>query len=289
MTIINPTSISGINSITSGTQNRIAFYDVNGGTNLTFLVGSASSTGTASQPLQVTGGAYVSTRVGIASTNPTEVLHIVGNFNASGIVTGGIVATTTQMAGVTTTGITTSGVAAITLSGTNVTVSNGDFIVGSGIAPGTTVTSGGGTVNLVLSATVGLTTASNQITTYPAGKIVTSGVIGGQLCRAWVNFDGVNNGKIRAAYNVSSVTKNGTGDYTVNFTTALVDANYSISGTAARTGTTDQAGAGFTLTANDVVAARTSSACRLIVLVNAGDAAFDSPIDSAHVNVAIFR
>ena len=226
MTIINPTSISGINSITSGTQNRIAFYDVNGGTNLTFLVGSASSTGTASQPLQVTGGAYVSTRVGIASTNPTEVLHIVGNFNASGIVTGGIVATTTQMAGVTTTGITTSGVAAITLSGTNVTVSNGDFIVGSGIAPGTTVTSGGGTVNLVLSGNVGLTTESNQVTTYPAGKIVTSGVIGGQLCRAWVNFDGVNNGKIRAAYNVSSITKNGAGDYTITFTSALADANY---------------------------------------------------------------
>jgi len=200
------------------------------------LVGSATSTGTASQPLQITGGAYVSTRVGIASTNPTEVLSVVGNLNVSGIVTGGIVATTTQMAGVTTTGITTSGVAAITLSGTNVTVSNGDFIVGSGIAPGTTVTSGGGTVNLVLSGNVGLTTASNQITTYPAGKIVTSGVIGGQLCRAWVNFDGVNAGKIRAAYNVSSVTKNGTGDYTVNFTTALVDANYATFFSTTQTG-----------------------------------------------------
>jgi hypothetical protein len=70
MTIINPTSISGINSITSGTQNSIAFYDVNGGSNLSFLVGSASSTGTASQPLQVTGGAYVSGSLGIGTTNP---------------------------------------------------------------------------------------------------------------------------------------------------------------------------------------------------------------------------
>jgi hypothetical protein len=111
----------------------------------------------------------------------------------------------------------------------------------------------------------------------------------GQLCKAWVNFNGTSTVAIRASYNVSSITDNGTGDYTVNFTTAMPDANYSISGTAARTGTTAQAGAGFTLTANDVVAARTSSACRLIVLVNAGDGAFDSPIDSAHVNVAIFR
>jgi len=53
--------------------------------------------------------------------------------------------------------------------------------------------------------------------------------------KAWVNFDGtfgtspftVANGGIRAAGNVSSVTDNGTGDYTVNFTTAMTDANYS--------------------------------------------------------------
>jgi hypothetical protein len=76
MTIINPTSISGINSITSGTQNSIAFYDVNGGSNLSFLVGSASSTGTASQRLQVTGGAYVSGKIGVGSTNPGAGLEV---------------------------------------------------------------------------------------------------------------------------------------------------------------------------------------------------------------------
>jgi len=53
-------------------------------------------------------------------------------------------------------------------------------------------------------------------------------------CRAWVNFNGtfasspftIANGGIRGAGNVSSVTDNGTGDYTVNFTTAMPDANY---------------------------------------------------------------
>ena len=46
-------------------------------------------------------------------------------------------------------------------------------------------------------------------------------------CRAWVNFDGTGTVAIRASGNVTSITDNGTGDYTVNFTTALVDVNYS--------------------------------------------------------------
>jgi hypothetical protein len=47
-------------------------------------------------------------------------------------------------------------------------------------------------------------------------------------CRAWVNFDGTTAtpSTIRGNGNVSSVTKNATGDYTVNFTTAMPDANY---------------------------------------------------------------
>jgi hypothetical protein len=45
-------------------------------------------------------------------------------------------------------------------------------------------------------------------------------------CRAWVNFDGTGTPAIRASGNVSSITDNGTGSYTVNFTTAMPDANY---------------------------------------------------------------
>jgi len=47
-------------------------------------------------------------------------------------------------------------------------------------------------------------------------------------CRAWVNFDGTGTVAIRASGNVSSITDNGTGDYTVNFATAMPDANYSV-------------------------------------------------------------
>jgi hypothetical protein len=48
------------------------------------------------------------------------------------------------------------------------------------------------------------------------------------MARAWVNFNGTGTVAIRASGNVSSITDNGTGDYTVNFTTALADANYSL-------------------------------------------------------------
>lgn len=49
------------------------------------------------------------------------------------------------------------------------------------------------------------------------------------LAQAWVNFNGTGTVAIRAAGNVSSITDNGVGDYTVNFTVAMPDANYAVS------------------------------------------------------------
>jgi hypothetical protein len=46
------------------------------------------------------------------------------------------------------------------------------------------------------------------------------------IAKAWVNFDGTGTVAIRDSFNVSSITDNGTGDYTVNFTTAMPNANY---------------------------------------------------------------
>jgi hypothetical protein len=55
------------------------------------------------------------------------------------------------------------------------------------------------------------------------------------IAKAWVNFDGtVSTPTIRGSFNVGSITKNGTGDYTVNFTTAMPNANYSVCMTAMR-------------------------------------------------------
>ena len=51
------------------------------------------------------------------------------------------------------------------------------------------------------------------------------------IAKAWVNFDGsVSTPTLRSNFNVSSVTKNGTGDYTLNFTTSMPNANYVMTG-----------------------------------------------------------
>ena len=55
------------------------------------------------------------------------------------------------------------------------------------------------------------------------------------LDRAWVNLNGTGTVAIRADGNVSSITDNAAGNYTVNFTTALTDANYAVSGSAGAT------------------------------------------------------
>lgn len=52
--------------------------------------------------------------------------------------------------------------------------------------------------------------------------------------KAWVNFNGTGTVAIRANFNVTSITDNGTGDYTVNFTNAMTDANYSVNVSAGR-------------------------------------------------------
>jgi hypothetical protein len=92
-------------------------------------------------------------------------------------------------------------------------------IAGSGTITGISV---GGIPDGVVDTDV---LAANAVTTAKLGSAEQSG-----LCKAWVNFNGTGTVAIRASYNVSSITDNGTGDYTVNFTTALADANYSLVG-----------------------------------------------------------
>jgi hypothetical protein len=60
--------------------------------------------------------------------------------------------------------------------------------------------------------------------------------------RAWVNFNGTGTVAIRGSGNVSSITDNGVGNYTVNFTTAMADTNYAVVSTAGRTYTSSDAG-----------------------------------------------
>ena len=83
-------------------------------------------------------------------------------------------------------------------------------------------------------STLATTVASPTLTTpnIDSAQIPTvSGNAPLYMCRAWVNFNGTGTIAIRASGNVTSITDNGTGDYTVNFTTAMTDANYCLVGT----------------------------------------------------------
>ena len=64
-------------------------------------------------------------------------------------------------------------------------------------------------------------------------------------CKAFVNFNGTGTVAIRASGNVSSITDNGVGDYTVNFTTAMIDANYCVSTSSHQTNFTSGTNSGY--------------------------------------------
>ena len=78
--------------------------------------------------------------------------------------------------------------------------------------------------------------AGTHIVTIPSGGIPAAvktalnatGTAPTYACRAWVNFNGQGTVAIRASGNVSSITDNGVGNYTVNFATAMPDTNYSV-------------------------------------------------------------
>jgi hypothetical protein len=111
-------------------------------------------------------------------------------------------------------------------------------------------------------------------------------------CRAWVNFDGTRNAadtgastnganvKIRASGNVTSVLKNAVGDYTVNFTTAMPDANYSLVATSSGQSSVRS----WHTPSLDTATTPTASLARVSVL-NTTSAKEDDP----YVFVTIFR
>jgi len=115
-----------------------------------FLVGTATSTGTASQRLQVTGGAYVSGNLGIGSTNPTSKLDVIGDVRVSGVVT----ATSFVGSGSGLTGIATGLTATIGIQSGGFTVGTGITIVNV-VGTGFTADVTGTTANLYLPASAG--------------------------------------------------------------------------------------------------------------------------------------
>lgn len=91
-----------------------------------------------------------------------------------------------------------------------------------------------------------------------------------------MNFNGTGTVAIRASYNVSSITDNGTGDYTVNFTTALADANYAANTSAGSGSATVGFSGAFT-------AVPTASAYRFVTTSPA------VATDYAYIYASVFR
>jgi hypothetical protein len=86
-------------------------------------------------------------------------------------------------------------------------------------------------------------------------------------CRAWVNFNGeASSDLVRKSKNVTSITDNGTGDYTINLTTALEDANYSlnVSGSGTSGGSYSNRFILFAKSGADYMQAPTTTTARIV-------------------------
>lgn len=114
------------------------------------------------------------------------------------------------------------------------------------------------------------------------GALNASGSAPMYACRAWVNFNGSGTVSIRASGNVSSITDNGAGDYTVNFTTAMPDANYAVMGTAQISSFAGTGYLGYSVSISST--SPTTSAVRVLTSSYAAGV-----YDASIVNVAIFR
>ncbi len=100
--------------------------------------------------------------------------------------------------------------------------------------------------------------------------------------KAWVNFNGTSTVAIRASGNVSSITDNGTGDYTINFTTAFADDNYAAMGCYQYA--VDNTASGASIWLQLARYAQTTSAVRVACSSYNG-----TNYDGTTVTVAIFR
>lgn len=118
-----------------------------------------------------------------------------------------------------------------------------------------------------MAGTLNVTTISGVSTLNDSSGVLATqnGMTG--IAKAWVNFDGTGTPAIRGSFNVSSITDNGTGDYTINFTTAMPNTNYALAGSARFDG------------------AATPSALRYLGIVNNGTLGTDMSTTSVRVNV----
>jgi hypothetical protein len=223
----------------------------------------ASSLGAITATSANISGALTTATANITTATITNVV------SSNATITGGTITGITDLA------VADGGTGRSTLTADNVLLGDGTNAV-KFVAPGTSgnvLTSNGTTwASATPSAPSALSTASGSAPSYSA--------------RAWVNFDGTgtfspnpSTSAIRASGNVSSINKVATGRYQVNFTTAMSDGNYCVSGTTSRA-------AGNTAAACLITADAELTTTSVGVQVTAGGSGLS---DHSNNSVAIFR
>ena len=214
-----------------------------------------------------------------ATTNTNTFLNIVETVGA----TPSTVGTSTQITGAGTVTVTSNTAGKLTITGSQSI--SGNAATATKLATACTIggVSFDGSANINLP---GVNTEGNQNTTGNAAtatKLSTaSGSAPSYSARAWVNFNGTGTVAIRASGNVSSITDNGTGDYTVNFITALSDVNYALSGICANNASFGAVT--LQVAVNSVARLKTTSSIRVATKQDQGGST-----DVDDVSIVVFR
>ena len=181
---------------------------------------------TSGDPLKIVKGTEINTEfvnISVAIATKADLASPTFTGNVTGTFIGNLTGNATTATTATTAGNVTNTVA-IANGGTGATTAATAFAALKQAATDTAT----GVVELATTAEAATGTDTTRAIT-PAslfGGLNASGSAPIYACRAWVNFDGTGVVAISASGNVSSITDNGTGDFTLNFVTALTDANY---------------------------------------------------------------
>ena len=151
--------------------------------------------------------------------------------------------------------------------------------ISAGVGGLSTSADASGILELQTNDTTAITVDGSQVVSFDNNFGTVAGLPSYQ-CRAWVNFNGTGTVAIRASGNVSSITDNGTGNYTVNFTTAMPDVNFS----AVADGGVS-ANVNYTLRINGTVAPTTTT----VSIFGSTYGTSTTGVDCLYGNVAIFR
>ena len=188
-----------------------------------------------------------------------------------------------------------SDVASATTSRTNLSAAksgaNSDITSITGLTTALTVAQGGTGATTLTANNVLLgngTSAPQTVAPSTSGNVLTSNgttwtsTANTGAAKAWVNYKGTATRGINASLNVSSVTYNSTGSYTINFTNAFADANYASVGTCQTT-------ASFAVVLKLATTGQTTSASNIITAYQSGGSGQDLNVDSDLICMAFFR